>query len=84
LALFYEEADLLNSRGTHAIENFGKPDIPRPDVGSDINLSLRALVDAFPNFEGQLIGVYYFLTEKDSVVTSNADDHGVFPSRVRH
>src|SRR6266436_3707952 len=83
-ALLDQEANFLNSRRTYTIENFGNPAVPRPSVGPDVDLSLRALVEALPDFRGQLAGPYQLATVEDSVVTKYGNYHGVFSVCVRH
>jgi hypothetical protein len=83
-ALLDQEANFLNSRRTHVIENFGNPAVPRPSVGPDVNLSLCALVEALPDFRGQLAGRYQIATVEDFVVTKYGNYHGVFSVCVRH
>jgi len=83
-ALLDQEANFLNSRRTYTIENFGNPAVPRPGVGPDVDFSLRALVEAIPDFHGQLVGPYQLAAEEDFVVTKYGNYHGVSSVCVRH
>src|SRR6266702_531598 len=83
-SLVNEEADVLDTSGTHGAEDFENTSVVGMGVGVDVDLSLGTLAQCFTNFGSQLIRGDFVIPQPDVAVPLNCNHHRVFSNCSPH